>query len=254
MTHRLPLKQKVFYVDSMASPADSKSTIDMVLKVPKHNEFNRMSVSQCEVPHSYYNFDNDVTTRTFGLTDGDVTAVGVTFINGLYTASQFAEELEDALNDASTENYTVILNTITGKFEITNDTSDFGFIFTSDNVLLQQYLGFDVGAGSVNSTTRVLVSDNIIDVHRYCHLMVHCNIAENNDDDVVAHLLPCHSDPAEIIQYKTVDFIGNSISLQNTRTNRIKFTLTDSNNNLIDLQKKDWRLVFTMWKDEGNTY
>lgn len=174
--------------------------------------------------------------------NGDFT---ITITPNQYTSLALTTELQTLLN-ASSSHYTVIYNSTTHKFAITNSSFDFTFTFTNNN--LAQALGFFVG--SYTSASQLLVSRAYVSttINPFTRFFIQISNASPNLTGVgVPFSFSINNTVAygSLIEYDSY-FINPSIqriSFSPISLINLQVRVIDHYGNLLDLQNSDWNML-----------
>ena len=252
------LKQKLIAIDSAERPSGRDSDAFTVpISLPHDNDFDKIAMLECNVPKSYYMWDFPSIIRLkedTGSTDLGVVIPG--YRN--YTASQLSLTLAISLTLASAGGpnaftYNVAFDDGTGKFTITASSGEFHLEFQTDregDLLAAKYLGWEAGAITPTSSSSVLVSANVINLQRYDVIYVHCSLADNSGDDIIGRVYPSNSPYLDSITYQSPAPKLMSCGLSNNQTNSANISLTDKDNNRVNLNGQNWNVIVSAFRDD----
>lgn len=253
----LNLRQKIFNVSSSqrTNTADVAESAEITLNMPRRNRFSMCSIVRAEIPKSYYMLGlND--TDTFQITEATGGPAFTVTLTGDrdYSATELGVELKTALDTASAADgngqvYTVTFNTNTRKYTISNVTNDFTLDFTG-SALIAKYLGFSAGLQLISTgVNNSIVSVNVVNQQRHDVIFIRSSIALNNNDDILGILYPSSYSEGAIIAYQPSDVRTSAVAVANNDANTFRFTLMDSDNNVVDLNGLNWSLVLVLWDE-----
>lgn len=229
--------QKVFSIDSSQRISGSSSNFAIKLNMPQSNAFNKCAVVVCEIPKSFYSLDSS-STNTFLCNATTITIPKDVF----YTASTFASAVQTALVSGMGVAMTCSYSSTTGKMTITHPSTTFTITATG---VLAKYLGL-VSSTTTSSTGTSLVCTNISNMQRFDVLYIRASSVQNNNDNVLLTIYPGLSTDLSVIQYSNVDSSIHNCTIEGNNTNIMNFSLQDKDNNDVNLNGVDWRLLLWM--------
>ena len=256
---RIPRDQRNFSIDSKkrSDTLGSTSNFRHSFDLPRDYDFDRVTCLLCEIPKSYYLLDEAATFQLNEATGSVDTTVSISGGRN-YTSSQLESALATALTTASATGansftYTVAFSANTGKFTITASSGDFTLTFnttTDANRDVAKYLGFAEGVVSASSASSVLTSLNVVDLQRYDVLYLRSDIAENAGDDLLAEIYVGSSIDLSFINWTTPDAKYHSVGLANPAPTCARFSLTDDNRKVVNLNGVNMRFVVQAFKSD----
>lgn len=247
-------KRKFYSVDSKSKSSGTNENFSIVLDVPFRNNFNTLTLLNCEIPKSYYMTDSALASTV------PVVSVGsgsISFTDGRnYSAAELVTVLQSKLVALSlTGVFTVTFDTNTGKFTISNTLNVFTLDFTNAPVIAK-YLGFTAALHTATLRTGTiydLVSTNVINLQRYDSITLSCGVALNNNNNILGVIYPNSFGEGAVINYETQDSIGTSVGLSGQVTDNIAFSLSDSyTKEVINLNGVTWRCLISMSHESIN--
>lgn len=244
--------------DYRISGSSSNFTYQIVIPNDQTYAYDRVCVMNLRIPKSYYLINS--TNNRFILNQNGV-STDVYMTVGNYTINAFLIELKlrmDAVNGAYT--YTVAIPNSatepdTGKIEFySNNVLPSSLTFVVDNVnnpnsssKLADIMGFDVGTTGIFSNTITLYSTSVYHFHGYDTLFLKSNICSNHDN-IMNNPILLDINTSEgfftDIYFTCPDIDGYSRELNTIDSGLYTFTLTDIEDNVIDLNGKE--IVFSL--------
>ncbi len=247
------LYKKIFHIDSRKRDSGiNDANFSITLPIESNEEFDSVVLLKCQIPKSYYMVRDGF--NTFTLTE-NLTSITITIPVGNYNRRSFAIVLEQLLNTASLNNfiYTVSYNNSskegdTGKYSFTCQgfTLPPQFVFT-ENVF--ELLGFN--PNSINTFIGgILISSNVIKLQLEDSIYIHSDICVNeNGDNILEVVYSSTNDPTfSIISYEMIDLETNSKNINKSVSNTFKFTLTNENEQQLDLNGLNWVCDIMLYK------
>lgn len=212
-------------------------------------KYQYVCLLSASIPKSYYLVESGENTFTLRENATDYT---VTIPPGNYTRKSLQSTLQTQLNAMGAWTYTVTIPTVsvqadTGKYTITvtgNGGLTASLIFTD---YLYEPLGFN--ANSTNTFTSTLESTNVIKVQKEDVIVVHSDVCKNNDigDDIMAVIYADTDAPYGSIKYNVTNLEAYSKEIRDSSTNTISVTITNEDNNEMDLQGQNCVLLLLFW-------
>jgi len=238
-------QRKIYSINSDNKINGTSNDFQALLQThPSDNKFNRMSLLSCLISKTYFNI---LSTDRLTLTDSVNPAGAPVFVpSGFYTATSFAAALASALNVVSAStNYTVFINSLTLTMVIDNSVEAFTI---NAGKYLAQYIGI-VQDVILSSVADEIVGTRMLNMQRYSELQIHCNLANNFNDDILYTVFPS-GDAIGDITFTAEDPEATSVVLTDNRTNIIKITVTDGNGLAVDFNDQDIKLILLMWEQK----
>jgi len=224
---------------------------------PQPDEALVVSINSAEIPVSFFPVStNNKTLKFFESTDataGNLVATNdVVLTEGNYTGAELAFELARAINASNGRNdYTVAFSGATTKLTITQPTDiSFRFDFTvASSGSAWRLLGFNraLKTGTDNGGNHTLVSDNAINIGGDSAVFIRCPLSNINTyesrhggtSDILAKI-PISVQYNEIQHYEPIANMFKSQLPRGQPLNDLTIRLTDSDNNLINMNGLDW--------------
>jgi hypothetical protein len=191
-----------------------------------------ISVANASIPISYYNVNDNNNTLNYNLSTGPI--VNVVIPNGNYNVNTLLTTLNSLLI-----NMTVTYNQITNKYTFIHATNDFTFINTSSCVYL---LGISITGQS--SISRVLLSNNCINLSPIRSFIVGCNLKTGNinlSNPEIQNMLcsiPISSNSFGIVNYTNDNNFRSN--LFTNILNSISIFITDQDGQTINFNNVNW--------------
>jgi len=207
--------------------SDLEFSIPNLIKNQSYILYNRIKVSHCEIPFSFY-IINEYNNKL-------VLSTGIIYIPyGNYNANSFMSTLSLLLPI----NMTIDLNSSNGKFTL-NYNSPFTILQTSN---IYKIMGFKINTSS-NSINlpfpaNFLGSNN---VYIKCPNLILDNYNTITKDYTTLLSIPINVPPFGIIQYLNSSNISNLV--KNIQMNNLEVLITDDDNNLIDFNNLEWNIT-----------
>lgn len=195
-----------------------------------------IKLGSIEYPSSPYIFREDKRNTSFKIGDGTLEDT-ITIQDGNYTTDTLAIEINDKLeliNDARNTNYVVDVNVISGKIEITSETS-FTLNFSNNDigyVSLGYHMGFDEDNYSGDS---IIIGDKVMRLNYPIYYFLKINDIDNIQDKNVKNAF------AKIIQTTgSFDFTiqGKSDYVAKEKVFRSPINISKLNVQLVDYKDK----------------
>lgn len=244
LAQRVNHTQKILTIASQARNSGSESEFDIDVNMPKSNAFNKASVVMLEMFKSWYTLDA-TTTNTFTI---NVNAGGdqvVTIPSGInYTSASLALTIQGQLAGLHA-GMTCVINAGNSKMVITHPTLNFTILATNE---MAQYMGFVGGVVSTSSGFS-LTSPNIVNLQRYDVLHVRASGIQNNNDNILISVFPSGYANNSTIRYASPDSMTNSVTVENSSFNNMRFTVEDKYGKKINFNGINWQMILTFWNE-----
>jgi hypothetical protein len=223
------------------------------LELDPQKKYDSVCITQVSIPKSYYLIQAN--RNTFTLKE-DSKEVEVAIPVGGYNAQTFATKLAALLCAASPNGLTYTVTApkttdapSTGKYRygVSSAGIEPSFIFGDD---VYEQMGF--GRGSTNTfSSYALTSVNVINMQLEDTLVIHSDLADNKQDDVIHTVYAGGTPDLSSIQHECDDIIANSRSLKSRSGNVYRFAISDEFGRPIDLNGRN--CVFTLLIYEKDT-
>jgi hypothetical protein len=167
------------YINSEDRDPDlSSSESDFVISFHKTlRNVRRIDISSVEIPHSWYNIDeNNNTVMAIATIFGNDIFTSTTVDTGEYTVEALRLEMQTVLNNLGLGTWTVTFDEPTYKFTITAAGLPFTFRILNSGSL-NTILGFNNPPSNFDST---VTSDSIVDTQPHRFLFIKSNTLANN--------------------------------------------------------------------------
>jgi hypothetical protein len=209
------MESKIFNITSNTSINKSK----FIYELPStYHNISYLRIRSIEIPHTIYTFSNSKDNLTFIIKYNSID-YSVTIAEGNYTTETLITEIQtklDIINITTNQNFQIILDTISNKITIYNDSgNNFNLNFTRSSSLentypnIGYYLGFTEEIYSNITTITGINQINLIDTN-YVYLRI--NNIENIRDEIV-HYAFCKimlkNDEKNTFYIREEDIIGS---------------------------------------------
>ena len=251
-------RKRFFYLTSGTQLSETNSTFSAEIQIPDNEDYDRVVLTQCLIPLSYYTIANG--QNVFVLTEGDQ-SVNITIPAGNYNTANFPLTVQSQLNINSPNgyNYTITYpdetkDTQTGKLTYTVDTGilPISFTFPTSSDLAIRF-GFNIGSTDtfiINSDMlSTLISANIVDFSALNAILIHSNLVQDSYTDVLQDIYPTITEIATNISYLCPDPLAYSKKLSSSRIRYVTFSMTDEFNNPLYLNGLDIILTIMIYKE-----
>ena len=275
--------KSIFYIDSQnrLNQADTSSNFTVRVDMPPLNHYNRICVLQASIPKSYYLITDGQNTLTLNepgttsLTNGSLTSdFGsvsssgsstklITFKVGNYSKSSIMNAFYDLFKKASSLNinplhryvynigYPLPIYSTQGKFSFSVSsliTTAPQIIFSSSSIL-HRPLGFNIGSTKFFPSSSTLTSTNVINLQAKDTLFIKSGVVSSSNLSVLQEIYSTTTPDFCCITFNQTNVEMNSKELM-TNSNNFSFTLTDEDNNILDLNGQN--IVFSICCYEQN--
>jgi len=235
---------RIFHLNTNNRISGTHENCQMELELPSSEEFDRVVLLSCVIPRSYYLIQAPYNTFILKEFTDETT---ITVEEGNYSFSSFRAYLEALLNASSARGWTYsvsIPNTTnqpsTGKYtySLINGPpiifgGEFSFIFPSTSKLHEQ-MGFDLGSTNVNIGTSIK-SKNVVKFTLEDTLYIHSDLVSGQQDDVLQEVFTAGSFDFSSIKFQNYTPIEYSKVLSTSSNNTYRFTITDEDDRIINL-------------------
>ena len=217
------------------------------LKLPQISKrtYTHAAISSCAIPKTYYVLPTDI---SFTITENGTPTV-LTMSAGNYSRRSFAETLQTKLNTASWT-YTVSfpnsyssVDDLKYTFTVSGNASQ-PVIEIPDNRFFAQCIGFEADTSYI-FTGDSLKSVNVINFQAYDQLLIRSNIVEN-DTDFLQEIYSSQNLYNSSILWQNMELALYAKPINYTEDDIFYFALTDTENNLIDLNGANWSFVLAL--------
>jgi len=247
------MKKRFFYIDSSKRIAGSDASFSYRLEIPLNEEYDSICVTQASIPISYYLVQEGF--NTFTLIQNNVNYL-ITVPVGNYNLNSFCLVVGTLLTNASGGNYTYTLTypnsynqTNNGKLQISvkgiNAADSFAINLSDKNTLYEQF-GMNTGMNKFifDGSNYVLKSVNVVKFINENTLFLRSDIVDGGNTDILQAMYNGNQNTLSNIVYNCYDIEGYSKKLRNNRTGVANFSLTDENNNIMNLNGQN--MIFTI--------
>lgn len=212
------------------------------------NTYDSVAIIQAQIPRTFYNVPS--TGNTFTIVQNGVVST-VTLTAGTYNKYNLLTELQTKLNtvkDAG-RTYTVTYpsnpDTYKYVFSFTGGTGNVSFIFTNS---LYAQLGFDKNSTNTFSSGS-LTSTNCINLSYINKVFIRSDIVSGGNDDILMEIMSYGSCPMlSLCYYQQQILEANIKTFSNTTLNSWRFSLTDIDGNIVDLNGIGWSFALLFFQ------
>lgn len=213
--------------------------------VPKNDNilYTKVSIANAQIPVSFYiiNSNNNFLSTSLG---------NYTFVNGNYNALTFITMAKVILGIS----WNITFNQSTGKYTITNTTSDFSIFYTST---CYKILGLKSGT-NYTSTTRTLLLPIPCNFLGITKINLFSKNLQTQNLDILSRnnflgTIPVNSNIYGLIQYNNPS--NDGFILKNQGVDNIDIIITDEDNKLVDFNGIDLTITlrFDIYKNHLRT-
>ena len=243
------LGNRIYYINSENRLSGTPSNFSYAVEIPDGPKMDTCCVLAMTIPRSYYlvrQGQNSCTLVTDGLSQ--VFQVPI----GNYTALNFITTLTGILNSLTVGTFVMTLSTITGKYSYTYSGSavSISFVFAAPTTL-----GRQMGFNDVSQTYFVansLISSNVLDFVSTSTLFLHSDMVDDSSS-VLQEIYADNTTPFSNIVYNCQFPAMYSKKMQSVASGVFNFSLTDENNNPIDINGHDIAVTLLLYKKENLT-
>ena len=269
--------KSIFYIDSQNRTSGTSGNFSISLKMPPHNNYNRIVVMQCNIPKSFYLVSapyNQFTlyepgtaaTGTASNIFGTITTNGaykyINLAEGNYTKTNMIVCLQTMITLASSLNSTTSTQYIyTVSYPLMNHPNTGKFTYSVNNLVTAQpqiifsntstlYLPMGFNRGSTNLFfNSSLTSSNVIRLKAKDTIFIKSNIVGNSTQAVLQEIYTTCNPDFSVITYTQANVELNSKELL-YKDNNFTFSITDEDDNLLNLNGQD--VIFSICCFEHN--
>jgi len=234
-----------YYINSENRIQGTSSNFTVSIDIPDGSNFDSCLVVDISVPMSYYIIRQGQNTFTLREKDVDTT---ITVSRGNYDARSFAEVLISLLNKASPNHwvYSMDLDFTIAKYNYTvsgNGTDQPSFILTNH---LADQTGFATYSTNL-FVGNTLQSTDVLNFSGPNCVYLHSDIVDDQTS-VLQCLYPSNTTPYSFITKSCSDPDLNTKKLRTTSTGIFQFSITDSENNEINLNGGEVAFELMLYK------
>jgi len=228
--------RKLINVNSSDRTTGTDSKFAIKVSLPSQHRFNRICLVKAMLPKSWYTVQEGQNRLT--LHEGETSTV-VELLPANYNRKSLAVDLSEALTNASPHGYTyaisypnAMIHGDDGKYVFSVDSHDLVVALEvpdqkTSNMF--ELLGFN--PGSINTfTDGSLKSANVVKIQNEDTVRIHCNVCDNNGDDVLAEIYALSSPTFSNVVYECPDLLSCSRPLSNKTNAVFEFSLTNEAN------------------------
>ncbi len=224
------------------------------IEIPDGFDYDHVVVLNALIPKSYYLIQAGALENIFQLKENNTT-VTVTVPIGSYLLSAFRTEIGTLLSNASpngltyTLSYPPLSGPDTGKWTFTQTNGAIISSLIFNEHLFEPFGFFSKSTNVFNGTS--LVSTCVIKLQSEDRLLIHSNIANNpTGNDILVSINSTTSINYSSINYvcPAPEFYSRLLSSKNLKT--CSFSLTDENNELIQLNGLNMNITLLLYKKD----
>lgn len=242
-----------FYINSHNRTSGTHS--NFLIKVPLDvtKTYDSVCVLAASIPKSYYLIPQG--RNTFTLQEEKKTAT-ITVTPGNYSARTFATALTTLLNAASPNGLTYSITAPSstsipnnGKFVFTVGSGpgiNPSFVFAE---YLYEQMGFDPNSTN-NFSSYSLTSTNVINMQLEDTLMLHSDIADNQQNNILQDIYCANVPDFGKIDYFCTDVEAQTRPLSTQNNNVYSFSLSDEDGNAIDTNGQNVVITLLVYKKD----
>ena len=248
--------KRIIYINSANRLSGSSSAFSISVQLPQHEDYNKITVLEANIPISYYLIPAGY--NTFQLKELSTT-VTITIPAGNYNVQSFANILTTLLNINSPNSWVYSISYNNGysnnfnglyTFNVTGNSGQPTFIFNSINYLNEQF-GFNQGS-TVTFASNTLVSTNVVNFVNETVLLIHSDIATTGYSDVLQGVYQSNNSSMSYLTYQATAPLEHSKFLTTNKNQIANFYLTDANNTQINLNGQDIVITILLYKEPEN--
>jgi hypothetical protein len=232
----MSLSSRIYYVNSINRLSGDCGNFSYKLSIPAGSTFDSVCVLQADIPISYY-LVPPLYNRFF-LTETGFPATMVTVPVGNYNALSFATVVKNCLNQASPNRWIYNIQFPQSYTSVSTAKYTFSVVgtgsvsFTFSDALFEQF-GFDANSTVTFNTT--IVSKNVVLFVPETSLIIHSDIVNDGDTDVLQVIFNNNSLPFSTAVYQCPDPNQYSKPLRTNQSNVYQFSITDEHGRTVDL-------------------
>jgi hypothetical protein len=259
MAYMIPRK-RFFYISSGTQLSETVSTFSAELQIPDSEEYDRISLTQCLIPLSYYVISAGL--NVFQLNENGV-SVPITVPPGNYDAVNLPAVVVPLLNAASPNMLTYTMtfpnpatDPQTGKFTYTvSSNSDLVYFAFPPGQDIAIRFGFDRGEteyftpDNPNDGKSTLISPNVVDFTAQNAIQIHSNLVADAYTDVLQEVYQANVAPVTNITFLNPDPLAYSKALSSSKIKAASFSITDEFGSPIFLNGLDVVLTIIIYKE-----
>lgn len=238
--------QKLFFIDSEDRDSGSQTSFSYRVNMPQRNAFNIGSIQNAEFDKTYYPISSAESLYSYSGNDGvddidEVDEVLTTISERFLTLQELVVLLDTAFDPI----FSFVLDD-DGKISITNE--GVGVATLKFTPKLWSYLGFPPDTDTLNFGVSETVDGIFVgNLERYKVLFLRCDQIKNNDDNILCEFYPSRF--SGLVTYTPPDTTSNSVSVIDSTTDRLTFSLTDSKGKEVNLNGGGIRFTLTLSND-----
>ncbi len=220
-----------------------------------HIHFNTVSIQSAEIPHSFYNVDENHNIVQYRINDaGSLTDYTMTISEGQYNANTFISTFQTLFaSDSHGKTCTMTLDKITGKFSLTPATdNNFSISILTSGSTAFRILGLDASQDhtfsySVNGTP-FSYPCNFLGVTKL-KIFSEALASDNLDSAVLGSTNLIDTISVNAPSFGLITFNSNQHNeciIKRRSIDVIDLQIRDERNNLIDFKNQDWSITLTI--------
>jgi hypothetical protein len=248
------MMKQTFYVNSHRNWRNSGTDSDFVyeMNIDDSMEFDHAVVLSANIPKSWYNVPDG--SNYFTLTeDGKSSTIELDV--GNYSRQQLAGQLTTKLTAGSPNGYTYACS-----YNLSNNTPETGHlffsvtgnngvqpIFTFEDIMWDQ-MGFQPDSSN-QFANDLLESTDVIKLAQEDTILLYSDLVNGGDENLLQEFMLGSSVPFTTAEYTCPDIHAHSRPISKTRSKQFKFSLTDENGTLLNLNGKNFVFTIMLFRD-----
>ncbi len=228
--------QQFVYVNSKDNLSSSVNSLqfDLTPYLQKNIKFNRVTVTQVDMPISYYLIPNGY--NTFTLTENGVKTV-IVIPPGNYNINSFCVIVAGLLNTNSPNHltYTMVYDNSFNQvgnglisYTVNSSAYPIGFIFNPLNNVSEQF-GFGMGSTALFAAGK-LSSKDVVNFTPENTIFIHSPMVANGSSDVIQEVYNQNNEPFSYVSWINPAPIPTAKIINRQSYSDITLTFTDENN------------------------
>lgn len=226
------------YINSRDRISGTDENFTYNIQFPEGTTFDRVVCLNCLIPKSYYLIQDSSQERTFQLKENDST-VSIMAPTGSYLLQAFKKTISELLTANSpngltyTLSYPALNGPDNGKWTFTQTNGAIQSSIIVNSHFFEPFGFFPDSKNDFQGTT--LVSSTVIKLQSEDRLLLHSNCVENGRDDILVSINASSSINYSSIAWECSNPEYYSHILNSQHNNTYSFSLTDEDNELIEL-------------------
>jgi hypothetical protein len=214
------------------------------------HDYDSIAIIQCSIPRSFYNVPSN---SSFTVIQNGISTVCNVAV-GSYNKFNLKTVLISSLNTISdgrvyNVNYSTNPDLFKYTFTYTGGVGNVSFVF-QNNTLYKQ-LGFN--KNSTNTfVSGSLTSTNCINLSLHNKVFIKSDIVQESNDELLVEILSYGSYPMLSFCYYSPPILESNIKIfNNNNTNSWRFSITDVDGDLVDLNNIPWGVSLMLFKKQN---